>query len=328
MDANVIEQLQPYVTVRSVPSSSRKSRLKLFKSKTERFGDYVSGPVLGQGSSAIVQKVFRDNKVFAAKLIPKTSLDSDVLSSLVNELKSLQRLKHKHIIRVHEVVIDEKHLGIIMDWACNGDLFGYLKRNGPIDEAQAKVWFSQLVTAVDYLHSECIVHRDIKPENILVDADKNLVLTDFEMCHDFHAQGFPFVEGSCGSPTYCAPEAVCCPHKLQDGCKADIWALGITLFTCASGYLPYDDSKFPSQTKKEIKVLYRHIVATPLLCPPWISEDLENLLQHMLDKSCETRATIADVRKHPWISSHANSRKACARPLIKKYDHSISDIYL
>lgn len=70
---------------------------------------------------------------------------------------------------------------MIMECYKNGDLFDFLQGQGRkiITEEIARFFFSQLLTAVEYIHSKNIVHRDIKLENILVDENFNLILSDF-----------------------------------------------------------------------------------------------------------------------------------------------------
>ena len=103
-------------------------------------------------------------------------------------------------------------------------------------ELEAKFLWRQVVQAIYYCHQRNVTHRDIKLENILLDETKSVVkLIDFgfSTCipHERKIKIF------CGTPSYMAPEIV---NKTEYcGPPADIWALGVLLFTCLSGCFPY-----------------------------------------------------------------------------------------
>ena len=75
---------------------------------------------------------------------------------------------------------------------------------GRLHEDEARHFFQQIVSGVEYCHRNMVVHRDLKPENLLLDAKMNVKIADFGLSNimrDGH-----FLKTSCGSPNYAAPE--------------------------------------------------------------------------------------------------------------------------
>ncbi|VDL98866.1 unnamed protein product [Schistocephalus solidus] len=65
-------------------------------------------------------------------------------------------------VKLYEVIESERHVYLVMEFACNGELFEYLVSNGRMKEKEARVKFRQIVSAVQYCHQKNIVHRDLK----------------------------------------------------------------------------------------------------------------------------------------------------------------------
>ncbi|KAI0085071.1 kinase-like domain-containing protein [Irpex rosettiformis] len=107
--------------------------------------------------------------------------------------------------------------------------------------------FSQLVDAVDHLHSKGFVHCDIKPGNILIDADLKIKLIDFgnmiELPMDWDPREGPVIydpyDGILGTRLYTPTEMICNDPYIPQG--LDVWAMGVTLFQMVTGYRPFRD---------------------------------------------------------------------------------------
>ncbi len=85
-----------------------------------------------------------------------------------------------------------------------GELFDYIVEKGRLLEEEARHFFQQIISGVEYCHRNMVVHRDLKPENLLLDSKMNIKIADFGLSNvmrDGH-----FLKTSCGSPNYAAPE--------------------------------------------------------------------------------------------------------------------------
>ncbi|XP_013617826.1 PREDICTED: probable serine/threonine-protein kinase MARK-C [Brassica oleracea var. oleracea] len=124
----------------------------------------------------------------------------------------------------------------------SGELFDYIVEKGRLQEEEARNFFQQIISGVEYCHRNMVVHRDLKPENLLLDSRCNIKIADFGLSNvmrDGH-----FLKTSCGSPNYAAPEVI--SGKLYAG--PDVWSCGVILYAllCVpSGYL---ESEFQETT--------------------------------------------------------------------------------
>lgn len=118
-----------------------------------------------------------------------------------------------------------------------GELFNYIVANGRMHEAQARRFFQQIISGVDYAHKCKIVHRDLKPENVLLDDDLNVKIADFGLSNEI--KDGDFLKTSCGSPNYAAPEVI--RGGLYTGPEIDVWSCGVILYVMLCGRLPFED---------------------------------------------------------------------------------------
>ena len=150
--------------------------------------EYIIGDLLGEGQSGHVHLcVHKVSKLeYAVKIISTRTLPKKMgLDELLGEVTILQSLHHPNIIRIidtFESFEDSGTLFIIMELVAGGDLFDRVLQIGSYTELKAKEVVTQILLAVQYLHSQNVVHRDLKPENILLisrDSDVDIKITDF-----------------------------------------------------------------------------------------------------------------------------------------------------
>jgi protein-serine/threonine kinase len=202
----------------------------------------------------------RDSTVeVAIKLIRRETLGSSPnrLQKIYREIQILRQLDHPNIVRLHEMVETDRHIGIILEYASGGELFDYILNHRYLKDGPARKLFSQLISGVGYLHRKGIVHRDLKLENLLLDRNKNIIITDFGFANTFDpndelgeeveyrlgdkdfikslgldgsdaSRRGDLMQTSCGSPCYAAPELVV-SDSLYTGRKVDVWSCGVIL---------------------------------------------------------------------------------------------------
>ncbi|KAG9062048.1 hypothetical protein KI688_006770 [Linnemannia hyalina] len=166
------------------------------------------------------------------------------------------------------------------------DLFECIEHHSKFTEIQARVIFKQIVECVHYLNSRGICHRDIKDENIVIDNDFRVKLIDFGSAVIIPKPQGKLFDRFYGTINYASPEIL--KGEKYRAESAEIWSLGILLYTILYGEVPFND---PVQAISGSYI------------PPRVKSSGEclHLLNWMLAKKPEQRATIEDVAKHPWI---------------------------
>ncbi|KZF22016.1 kinase-like protein, partial [Xylona heveae TC161] len=318
-----------------------KSRPEHSASQTRRtetkFGDYILGQTLGEGEFGKVKIGWKkENGIeVAVKLIRRESLGTNPsrLPKIYREISILRGLAHPNIVRLHEMVETERHIGIILEYASGGELFDYILHHRYLKDNAARRLFAQLVSGVGYLHKKGIVHRDLKLENLLLDRNRNIIITDFGFANTFDPHdelgdeieynlsnkefvrrmdlddvrdnGFrrgDLMQTSCGSPCYAAPELVV-SDSLYTGRKVDVWSCGVILYAMLAGYLPFDDD--PANPEGDnINLLYKYIVSTPLTFPEYVTPHARDLLRRILVPDPRKRADLFEVARHSWLSEY------------------------
>ena len=194
-----------------------------------------------------------------------------------------------------------------MELASGGDLFDKIESDVGVGEDVAHLYFTQLVSAVAYMHSKGVGHRDIKPENILLDAEGNLKIADFGLATLFEYKGVKkLCRTSCGSPPYTAPEVVTCDPILATknasgycGDLVDIWSCGVVLFVLLVGNTPWDE---PLERSYEFSEYVRTKGRPDDELWHNLPSETVSLLRGMMRVNPSTRFSLAEIRRHPWFT--------------------------
>lgn len=254
---------------------------------------YTKAKPLGNGASACVLSARCGSTRVALKCIYMQERCTEWNS----EKDILAQLQHPNILELRRV-IPTKKFGILETELMDIDLMTVIETKLP-DEMQLKMLFHQICTAVGYCHQKGIAHLDLKPENILLNSSCEIAkLADFGSAVRF-TKGVP--QNSCrvGTFFYCAPELICGREFLPD--KADIWSLGILLYTLVTGSWP-----FASGTQEEI---YLQVASGKVLLSSRLSDDLKSLFFAIFQLDSPSRPTIDEILEHPWFSSLAAPRR-------------------
>jgi calcium-dependent protein kinase len=157
----------------------------------------------------------------------------------------------------------------------------------------------QLLSCIQYCHSNNIVHRDLKPENVLLEATKEfdqIKVIDFGTAQKFKSG--VFFKETIGTPYYIAPEVL--NHCYGQEC--DIWSLGVIAYIILSGIPPFN-----GETDKDImanikigKFNFNH--------PVWkgISQNAKDFITSLLTYDVKKRPSAAQAIMHPWIKEYSS----------------------
>jgi serine/threonine protein kinase len=251
----------------------------------KQIGHYVLGQVIGRGATSVVFSATdrQTGKEYAMKVMSRFDLDGQgLLQHIERELSIIQTLHHSNIIEFHELVRDSDLLFVVLEKCDGGDLFEYMLDWHTRDMDTVKRLFRDIVLAVQYLHQQGIAHNDIKPENIILDANGRAKLTDFGFAKCSEIAGD---EEKLGTLVYMAPELL--KRGAFNTQKADIWSLGIVLYTMMVSRFPY-----PCQNESQT---VQYIKAGKLMYPNGIDADAKRLIRMMTKLKPEERPTIDDI---------------------------------
>ncbi|XP_020108547.1 SNF1-related protein kinase catalytic subunit alpha KIN10-like isoform X2 [Ananas comosus] len=278
--------------------------------------NYKIGKTLGIGSFGkvkVAEHILTGHKV-AVKVLNRRKVRSMEMEDKVKrEIKILRLFMHPHIIRLYEVIETPTDTYVIMEYVKSGELFDYIVEKGRLQEDEARRFFQQIISGVEYCHRNMIVHRDLKPENLLLDSKCNVKIADFGLSNvmrDGH-----FLKTSCGSPNYAAPEVI--SGKLYAGPEVDVWSCGVILYALLCGTLPFDDENIPNLFKKIKSGIYT--------LPSHLSALARDLIPRMLVVDPMKRMTIPEIREHPWFQARLPRYLAVPPPDTKQQVKKIDE---
>ncbi|XP_046571987.1 hormonally up-regulated neu tumor-associated kinase-like [Haliotis rubra] len=198
-----------------------------------------------------------------------------------------QYVHHPNIIRLYEAMETPNSYYLVLELAERGHFCQYLAQKRCLDENEARKFVSQLVSAVDHMHVSGIVHRDLRLDNFLLDKDLNLKISDFgQGSHPGPGSSQP---GQGMSPAYVAPEMF---TGKQGGPAADIWSIGVCVFTMLCGKLP-----FMSDTPTSMQQIHANIIQGCRI-PEGLSPGCKDFLCRLLEPF-NKRITMDDLLTHP-----------------------------
>ena len=210
---------------------------------------------LGHGGMAVVYLAhdLRHDRPVAVKVMRPELAASLGAERFLQEIRIAARLRHPHILPVHDSGEAGGQLWYAMPYVEGESLRQRLARTGPLPLDEAIRLATQILGALDYAHAHGFVHRDIKPENILLESD-HAVVADFGVARAVSAAGDERLTGTglaMGTPAYMSPEQASAARDL-DG-RSDIYAMGCVLYEMLAGQPPFVGAT-PQQ------VLARHAV--------------------------------------------------------------------
>jgi len=218
------------------------------------------------------------------------------------EVVIMKLIEHPNIINLYDIWENRGELYLVLEYVQGGELFDYVSSNGALPEGEAVRLYRQMIAGLSYCHRFNICHRDLKPENLLLDNNRNIKLADFGMAA-LQPDG-KWLNTSCGSPHYAAPEVV--NGQQYRGDKADIWSTGIILFAMLNGFLPFDGGSLGKTLQLVKKGDY--------YLPPTLSVEASDLIQRILQKRPEKRISMEDIWTHPLIRKYEKYHATLSAP--------------
>lgn len=264
------------------------------------------GDQLGAGTVGVVYHATSPDlpHPVALKLLsPTVQGDDAIVERFQREIVVMERLNHPHIVRTYGGGQLEGQLFYAMQLLKYGSLKDRLKR-GPLPWPQAAAYAVQVASALQHAHNHGIVHRDLKPSNLFFNEDGDLVLGDFGIARDMHAQADITQHGmTVGTFSYMSPEQITADARI-DG-KADLYSLGCVLFEMLTARPPYRGATFAQVWDQHLNADPASVRAAqtdagvPVSCPEWLDELIQQLLAKKADdRPFSARAVEGNLLQH------------------------------
>ncbi|CAN4103515.1 unnamed protein product [Withania somnifera] len=285
--------------------------------------DWTRGHTIGHGSSAAVSvaKSIWSGQVFAVK-----SLELSQSQLLQKEEKILSQLSSPYIVSYKGCDVtkekDKFLFNLMMEYMSGGTLSDAIrKQGGRINEPLIAYYTKQMVQGLEYLHSRNIAHCDIKGQNILL-GKTGAKIADFGCARwvdpverDDGATAAS-TEPMGGTPMFLAPEVV---RGEEQGCPADIWALGCTIIEMATGRSPW------TNVTNAASLLYKIAFSrqSPEI-PKFLSLQAKDFLRKCLRRDPKERWTAKELLRHPFLNE-SNSNAMGSQDFVTSSPTSILD---
>lgn len=269
-------------------------------------GRYKIISELGRGAMGIVYEAEdpKINRKVALKVVHLKSLGGDeveqVKQRFFREAQAAGKLNHPHIVTVYDVGEEHDVAYIAMDLLV-GDPLSTIVTQKQVELVSMVAWIAQAAEALAYAHENDIIHRDVKPANMMIERrNQRLKLTDFGVARIAGVQqtqtGIVL-----GSPSYMSPEQIR-GEKLTGG--TDIFSLGVTLYQCITGKLPFTGDTLPT--------LAYAITQTKQVSPRTLNEEVPVSLVRIVNKALQKNpddrySSAAEFAKslNKWVKEHS-----------------------
>ena len=271
---------------------------------------------IGEGAYGKIYKVKnkQSGDIRAMKQITKSKIPD--ITKFQTEIKILSMVDHPNIVRLFEVIEDDKYFNLLQELCTGGELYKKYQMTQLKEKEIARI-FNQIMSAVAYCHEKGIVHRDLKLENILFvseEPDSPIKIIDFGFSvllgkkpsinkeekekksnsdgSDLKKFGFKKLKSKVGTLYYISPEII----KGNYDEKCDIWACGVILYILLAGNPP-----FSGNTDKEVYNLITQI-KYDFDKEKWknISKYAKELIKNMLTPA-KNRYTAKQVLASKWF---------------------------
>ena len=237
-------------------------------------GNFMLERELGRGGMGGVymgRDKMLDRPVAVKVMLKEYGSDPEFVEKFKREAQAVARLIHPNIAQVYSYGFSEGMPYIVMELVAGGSLEGLMKTKGAdIDIPRVMKICEQVAQALRCAADQGLVHGDVKPENVLLDANGNAKLVDFGL-----AAMQKETDEIWGTPYYIAPEKV---RKQPVDYRADMYALGGTLYHALTGVPPFDGEDAIAVVKKR----FQGPPKKPSELRPGITPQIDALVMTML----------------------------------------------
>ena len=252
-------------------------------------GRYLLKEKVGTGGMATVFRAQDQvlNRAVAVKImLPQYAGDPTFAARFKQEAQAAAALQSPYIVGVYDWGKDGDTYYIVMELLHGTDLKSGVRSHGALDPKKVAQIGSQICGALSIAHKHEIIHRDIKPQNIMVQPDGNIKVMDFGIAR---AKNSHLTQDNnvLGTAHYVSPEQT---RGQELGPTSDIYSLGVVMYECATGRVPFDGDDAISVALKQVNEL----PVPPSQINANVDGDLERIILKCMEKDPANRFQTAD----------------------------------
>ncbi len=262
----------------------------------EAIGHFDVVGLLGKGAMGEVYEG-RDKELgrrVALKILGARHREStEFKTRFLREGRALAAMNHPNIVQIYAIGEHERRPFLAMEFLDGEDLGHAIKKRGPLHPGDAAEGIRQAAIGLAEAQRAGVVHRDVKPSNLVVTTQGAVKVTDFGLAKALQEDLSITATGVfVGTPDYLAPEQA---MGEEVDARADVYALGCSLFHMCSGHPPFRKG---GQDDHYTAVVRRHLKAErPQLKLEIQGFDVElsDLCRRMMSRRPDIRPTFDDL---------------------------------
>ena len=284
---------------------------------------------IGRGGMASVYKASQKNlnRLVALKVIHQNLIyDNEFLQRFHQEAKLCASLNHPNIVTIYdEGAINNVHY-MAMEYLLGNDLQRIIRYNKKVVVEDAIKIIISIANALDHAHNKGLIHRDIKSSNIIITNEGRAVLTDFGIAYAANNSRLTQTGSVIGTPEYMSPEQA---KGIKTDYRSDIYSLGVVLFECITGKLPFAGDN-------PLTTIFKIINDTPPLArelnkevPQWLSTIVNKTLEKDPNRRFQTgkELALALSNRKPITFEILRKNGTIKQNLVKKKSSNSKRIY-
>ena len=202
---------------------------------------------------------------------------------------------HEHVSGIEEILLGDTQAYVFFS-PKYGDLHGYLRTKRKLDEAEAGGLFRQILSAVAHCHENGIILHSLKLRKFaFVDPEQTILQLEGleDACILDHSAHDDYMNDRHGCPAYVSPE-ILQSNTTYSGRAADMWSLGVMLYTLLVGRYPFYHT--------DVTKLFRKIRQGQYKMPHFLSSHACCLIRGLLRIDASERFTAEEALEHPWFT--------------------------
>ncbi|XP_064239551.1 obscurin-like [Aotus nancymaae] len=239
-------------------------------------------------------------RALAAKIIPYQPKDK---TAVLREYEALKGLRHPHLAQLHAAYLSPRHLVLILELCSGPELLPCLAERASYSEAEVKDYLWQMLSATQYLHSQCILHLDLRSENMIITEYNLLKVVDLGSAQSLGQEKVLPSEKFKDYLETMAPELLEGQGAVP---QTDIWAIGVTAFIMLSAEYPVS-----SEGARDLQRSLRKGLLRLSRCYAGLSGGAVAFLRGTLCAQPWGRPCASSCLQCPWLTEEG---PACSRP--------------